>query len=135
MVAKLQTAGLMTGRSDRVVPRAVVLADGSQRMLSDSQAAQVELVLAEDEMLSPHEAAVLLWCVSADGEPVDQRGRASRCSGGISPSDPTGRCAGVQGRADRGEPVCSRSCSRFGNGSVVGAAHGCRTGGGSIAHR
>ena len=60
MVAKLQTAGLMTGRSDRVVPRAVVLADGSQRMLSDSQAAQVELVLAEDEMLSPHEAAVLL---------------------------------------------------------------------------
>lgn len=60
MVAKLQTAGLMTGRSDRVVPRAVVLADGSQRMLSDSQAAQVELVLAEDEMLSPNEAAVLL---------------------------------------------------------------------------
>ena len=60
MAVKLETAGFMTGRSDRVAPRAVVLADGSQRALSDAQAAQVELVLAEDEMLSPNEAAVLL---------------------------------------------------------------------------
>lgn len=60
MVARLQTAEFVTGRSARVAPRAVVLADGSQRSLSAAQAAQVELVLADDEMLSPNEAAVLL---------------------------------------------------------------------------
>jgi excisionase family DNA binding protein len=41
-------------------PLSVILTDGNRRELTASQAAQVALVLADDEMLSPADAARLL---------------------------------------------------------------------------